>query len=283
MQFTFSKDCTRIQRISSDLSPLHQLRCPIKTTIDSPSHCCIINTMPDGNRSYKCLHMLVLERFFGLNGMPLACRCEFCRQNGLDPGNVSRLERGLLPAPRSSEILHAYAEALKLDPKSDDWRTFQALAVQESLPKGFQTIRREARRVEPWVNAADIEAWADRISARSDFPRLIRRLIHATSEAALRIEFPAGEGSQRPGWDGIVNASAPTANVPAGLSTWELGVGADPARKAESDLRSRTKNPLGIEPSEATFVFVTARRWPGKAKWEAEKKQTRNLERDSRP
>jgi hypothetical protein len=69
----------------------------------------------------------------------------------------------------------------------------------------------------------------------------------------------------------VLSASTPTAIVPAGTSGWELGVGADPARKAESDFRSRTKNPLGIKPSEATFVFVTARRWHGKAKWEAEK------------
>ncbi len=217
-------------------------------------------------------------------GLPLR---EFCRRNGLDPGNISRLERGLLAPPRSDEILDAYSDYLKLPPKSEDRQTFRTLAVQESLPKGFQIIPEKTRPGDPWVNAVDIEAWADLISARSDLPRLIRRLIRATSESTLRIEFAAGEGSQRPGWDGVLQASAATTNVPAGLSVWELGTGADPARKAEYDFRSRTKNPLGIRPTDATFIFVTARRWNGKAKWEAEKnklglwKEVRVLDADS--
>jgi transcriptional regulator with XRE-family HTH domain len=210
---------------------------------------------------------------------------EFCRRNGLDPGNVSRLERGLVPPPKSREILESYAQALKLGP--DDWQTFEALAVQESIPKGFRTVRREARGIQPLVTAADIEGWADRISARSDFPRLIRRLVHATAEKLLRVEFPAGEGSQRPGWDGTVDASTSTEYVPAGISCWELGVGADHAAKAEHDFQRRTKNPLDVDPSSATFIFVTARRWNGKAKWEAAKnklgvwKEVRVLDADS--
>ena len=100
-------------------------------------------------------------------GLPLR---EFCRRNGLDAGNISRLERGLVPPPRSGEILRAYAEALSLVPSSDDWRIFEELAVQESLPKGFQTVRSEPSFGKHWVTAADIEAWADLISARSDFP-----------------------------------------------------------------------------------------------------------------
>lgn len=221
------------------------------------------------------------------NALGLSLR-EFCRQSGLDPGNISRLERGLLPPPRSPDILLAYATALKLAPKSHDWETLQALAIQENLPKGILAVRKKPRHIEPWVNATDIETWADLISARTDFPRLIRRLIHATSEALLRAEFPAGEGSQRSGWDGIVTVpSSLTPHLPAGVSCWELGVGATPARKAENDFRTRTKNSLGIQPNEATFVFATARRWAGKAKWESEKnrlgiwKEVRVLDADS--
>src|SRR5579863_3122849 len=129
------------------------------------------------------LHVAAKVRFGAFfrakrNALGLRLR-EFCRRYGFDPGNISRLERGLLPPPRSQEALQAYAEALRLAPNSEDWQIFRMLAVQESLPKGFQTVRRETRRIEPWVNAADIETWADLVSARSDFPRLIRRLIHA--------------------------------------------------------------------------------------------------------
>jgi hypothetical protein len=195
------------------------------------------------------------------------------------------MERGLVLPPRSPEILKTYAGALKLD--AEDSQTLQALAIQESLPTGFRTVQKRPQGIEPWVSATDVEAWADLIPARSDFPRLIRRLIHATSDAPTRVDFPAGEGSQRKGWDGIVDLPTPTINGTAGRSVWELGVGADPAGKAESDFRARTKNPLGQEPSETTFVFVTARRWHGKAKWESEKnalglwKEVRVLDADS--
>ena len=39
---------------------------------------------------------------------------QFCRDNSLDPGNISRLERGLLPPPQGRETLESYAKLLKL-------------------------------------------------------------------------------------------------------------------------------------------------------------------------
>ncbi len=49
---------------------------------------------------------------------------EFCRTNGFDPGNTSKLERGVLSPPQSSEILQKYAEALGLSKGTDDWIRF---------------------------------------------------------------------------------------------------------------------------------------------------------------
>ncbi|MDH3997840.1 MAG: helix-turn-helix domain-containing protein [Desulfuromonadales bacterium] len=49
---------------------------------------------------------------------------EFCHENGLDPGNISKLERGLLAPPKSREILETYAKALGLEKSSDDWFQF---------------------------------------------------------------------------------------------------------------------------------------------------------------
>jgi len=46
---------------------------------------------------------------------------EFCLKNGFDPGNYSRLERGLFPPPESHELLERYAFALGLKPGSDQW------------------------------------------------------------------------------------------------------------------------------------------------------------------
>jgi transcriptional regulator with XRE-family HTH domain len=82
---------------------------------------------------------------------------EFCRRNGLDPGNISRLERGLLPPPQGRETLEHYARLLKLKKGSDEWYTFFDLAaaengripaeiledkeVLEKLPILFRTLR----------------------------------------------------------------------------------------------------------------------------------------------
>jgi transcriptional regulator with XRE-family HTH domain len=56
---------------------------------------------------------------------------EFCLDNAFDPGNISRLERGLTPPPESREKLDQYARALKLKKGSDDWYTFYDLAAAE--------------------------------------------------------------------------------------------------------------------------------------------------------
>jgi transcriptional regulator with XRE-family HTH domain len=80
---------------------------------------------------------------------------EFCQKNGLDAGNLSRLERGLMPAPQG-EKLTAYAKMLGLIEGSDEWYEFFDLAaaergripddlrtedVLERLPILFRTLR----------------------------------------------------------------------------------------------------------------------------------------------
>jgi len=61
---------------------------------------------------------------------------EFCERHGLDPGNVSKLERGKLPPPQGKEVLERYAEALGLNPGSDDWYRFFdfAAATRGEIP-----------------------------------------------------------------------------------------------------------------------------------------------------
>lgn len=61
----------------------------------------------------------------------------FCERNGFDPGNISRLERGLLPPPRTEDKLGEYARALGLKPGQDEWLEFFDRAAAESgrIPK----------------------------------------------------------------------------------------------------------------------------------------------------
>jgi len=84
---------------------------------------------------------------------------QFCIENGLDPGNISKLERGLLPPPQSKsrEKLEKYAGYLKIKRGSDGWYTFFDLAaaetgkipddimakekIEDKLPILFRTLR----------------------------------------------------------------------------------------------------------------------------------------------
>lgn len=54
---------------------------------------------------------------------------ELCLANGFDPGNLSKIERGLLFPPKSADKLAVYAKALGLRKGSDDWFTFFDLAA----------------------------------------------------------------------------------------------------------------------------------------------------------
>lgn len=88
---------------------------------------------------------------------------KFCEQNGFDPGNISKIERGVAPPPVSKEKLEEYAHALGLVEYSDDWYSFFDAAAASAgripvdmmddeelvkkLPLVFRTIR--GQRIDP--------------------------------------------------------------------------------------------------------------------------------------
>ncbi|MCY2991151.1 MAG: helix-turn-helix transcriptional regulator [Planctomycetota bacterium] len=210
---------------------------------------------------------------------------EFCRQNGFDKGNISRLERGLMKPPDSPDLLQTYADALHLKRDSEDWKAFlrHAAIARGKLPSAVsedrtavveEMFRRLGRRLhDSWVKARDLEQWSPTRDAQAGLPTLIRKLIYASTEPPARIEVPGGEGIQRHGWDGVVEAPTKCPFVPAGISGWEISVEQRPADKAERAFKARKKGPLGLPPSEVTFVFVTSRKWDGKQKWRDEKRE----------
>lgn len=123
------------------------------------------------------------------------------------------------------------------------------------------------------ADATDLDRWADTRSAQADLPRLVRRLIRAENDQVQRVEMRGGEGVGLTGYDGFVDAGRATSFVPEGKSVWEMGVGGNPAVKAQRDYRSRTDDAQGIDPAEHTFVFVTPRRWEDKKDWEQRKRE----------
>ena len=122
------------------------------------------------------------------------------------------------------------------------------------------------------ITAADIAQWANNTErARGVLPVLIRRLVYAVAPNSRLVDFPGHDAGQRPGWDGRVDTLHGGPWVPEGLSGWELSTSADLPGKPTSDIKERRRGSVA-ERRLTTFVFVTARNWPGKKAWE-EKQQ----------
>lgn len=212
---------------------------------------------------------------------------EFSRRAQLDPAYVSRLERGLISPPRSKEVLEAYAKSLNFQPASKDWENFfdvvaaangvipsevlQRPSVANHLPGMLRKLRGQMQHLRTWTSGLDLEAWSDSIDARSNFPRLVRRLIHATDDSLVQCEIHADEQVQRPGPDGIVESRNSNAFVPVGTSIWEMGVGLRVQGKAEGDFKKNSEDSSAINKKESVFIFVTPRKWQDKDKWCARK------------
>jgi transcriptional regulator with XRE-family HTH domain len=83
----------------------------------------------------------------------------FCLNYHLDPGNISKLERGILTPPQDIDTLKKYASFLDIRSGSEEWHTFVDLAAAGSglipedimnekklvskLPVVFRTLRRK--------------------------------------------------------------------------------------------------------------------------------------------
>lgn len=131
------------------------------------------------------------------------------------------------------------------------------------------------------IDATDLDGWSTRRDAQSMLPQVVRKLVFATTDRSGTVTFAAGEGVQYPGYDGLTDFENRTSFVPGGPAVWELGTSGDPEKKAQSDYKSRTDDPSGIDPAQTTFVFVTTRRWPGKTAW-AQRRREEQKWRDVR-
>lgn len=129
-------------------------------------------------------------------------------------------------------------------------------------------------------SADDLHEWASRVVATQELPRLVRRLIASTVEPTW-LEAPAGTSVRFPGPDLVLRVPVANPWVPGGDSLWEMGTGADPEDKADSDYDKRTAQVPEAVRHATTFVFVTPRRWQERAAWMAEK-QGRNQWADVR-
>jgi len=59
---------------------------------------------------------------------------EFCRVAGIDTSNWSKIEREILPPPKSKELLESIRQTLSLSETSDEYQTLKELAVIAHIP-----------------------------------------------------------------------------------------------------------------------------------------------------
>ncbi|MEZ5683803.1 MAG: helix-turn-helix domain-containing protein [Novosphingobium sp.] len=122
------------------------------------------------------------------------------------------------------------------------------------------------------ITSTDIARWAETARSRTVLPVFIRRLVYSVAPDARLVDFPGHDAGQRPGWDGRVDAPSSSPWVPDGNSGWELSVSSDLQGKPTADISERRKLTLP-ERRSTTFVFVTARNWPGKDVWAAKQRE----------
>lgn len=116
------------------------------------------------------------------------------------------------------------------------------------------------------ITATHIEVWADTRDAQAHLPLVVRRLVQATSTTTA-LAMRTGDSINEPGWDGITDASVGNPWVPPGPARWEMGCDSRPQSKASDDFAKRVFETAIDEMAEATFVFVTPRRWRQRDVW----------------
>ena len=128
-----------------------------------------------------------------------------------------------------------------------------------------------------FVNTMSIRRWAETTNSRAMLPHLVRQLVWATVDRhrITKVDFPAYESVQRPGFDGEVYCEDGNAWVPTGRSVWELSVDGKKSSKADGDFEKRTERTPKEEREQTTYVCLTARHWQKKAEWMREREKSK--------
>jgi transcriptional regulator with XRE-family HTH domain len=177
---------------------------------------------------------------------------------------VADFERGRrTPVPQNAEAMRAAFERAGISFPAGGAVRGPTLPKLADLTKSGAPIR--------YVTGTDLAQWAERRDGQASMPTLIAKLVRASGGASLH--FPSDEAVQFAGWDGTTQATTASEYVPAGSTGWEIGTQREGiAGKADGDYTKRSKDPLGLQQRETTFVFVTPRPWPKKDEWAQQKR-----------
>ena len=144
----------------------------------------------------------------------------------------------------------------------------ERLIAQRGAPVASLTAERRTASPE-YVTASQLALWpqTNAREAQDRLPELVRRLLFETPGAG-QISIRTRDGVGLAGKDGVATLEGQTHLLPAGQIWFEFGTDKDVKRKATEDFDGRR----GDANSDATFIFVTVRRWQGKDTWAAERR-----------
>ncbi len=186
---------------------------------------------------------------------------ELAEAAGVAVSTVADFERGQrTPVPNNAMALRRALEAAQIQ-----FLPGGAIAGPE-VPRASLSRTRKGVPLR-WLSAQDLHDWASRYDAAAVLPMLIAKLIRAHHGASLAPDFPSHESTRQAGWDGTTSTTDASEYVPAGAGGWELSCEAKVGPKASDDFEKRTADPLTLDRSSSTYVFVTPRRWSAKGKW----------------
>ena len=113
------------------------------------------------------------------------------------------------------------------------------------------------------IKATDIDNWTSKNPRRAQelLPKLIWKLILASSKIINDHHFPFEKAVQYAGYDGYLITPDTNSFYPNGASVWEFGTDENIKSKINSDYQKRSNNPGGINPKTTTICFVTSRIW----------------------
>lgn len=113
------------------------------------------------------------------------------------------------------------------------------------------------------IKAYEIDNWTKIEPRRAQelLPKLVCKLILASSKEIVDFHFPFEKAIQYGGLDGYLFASDSNSFYPEGRSAWEFGTNQDIKGKFDQDYEKRSKGLNAFDLKNTTFCFVTSRIW----------------------
>jgi len=120
---------------------------------------------------------------------------EFCRLANLDPSNWSKVERGILPPPKSSQVVSDIASVLLIEKESDEWNELFDLAAIGHIPTQLLSSPEVGDKLTVFFRAAR----GENAPTPRQFKTMINALKATESEGKTYAAEKTAVGGHKPG------------------------------------------------------------------------------------